>query len=84
MRHECNAVSIGAVSRIGHNQKTTETIGEPKLLTHRSTDSRDGIHTRGHRSTGGRILDTTDMNVTAGSSSDSEPIEFSVAGPDGP
>jgi hypothetical protein len=67
MRHERNAVSIGAVSQIGHNQKT-ETIGEPKLLTHRSTDSRDGIHTRGHRSTGGRILDTTFINVRAGNS----------------
>lgn len=72
---------VGRVSQIGHNRKTTEKIGEPEPLTHRSTDSRDGIHTGGHRSTGGRILETTFINITAGSSPDAEPTEFSAAVP---
>lgn len=70
-----------AVSQIGHNRKTTEKIGEPKPLTHRPTHSRDVIHTRGHRSTGGRILEMTFINITAGSSPNAEPTEFSAAVP---
>jgi len=39
------------------------------------------IHTRGYRSTRGRILETTFMNITGWSSPDAEPTEFSAAVP---